>query len=211
MLFKSLKQKIEQVNTYTHLFGLILVIPAVVVLLVFASLDGKPIVIVSFSVYGFCLFILYLFSTLYHGSNGSKKKIFQKLDHIAIYLLIAGSYTPFTLLVLQGAWGWTLFGIVWTLALVGIVIDSLHKKGPRMVAMAIYFTMGWLILVGLYPLIENLATGGLLLLFSGGLFYSFGIIFYRLDVRFRYGHGIWHLFVLAGSICHYLVMLIYLI
>ncbi|MDH5360271.1 MAG: hemolysin III family protein [Gammaproteobacteria bacterium] len=211
MLFRTLKQKIERVNTYTHMFGLFLAIPAIIVLLVFASIEGGPTRIVSFSVYGFSLCILYLFSTLYHGSKGHRKKIFQQLDHIAIYLLIAGSYTPFTLLVLQGAWGWTLFGIVWGLALVGIVIDSLYRKGPRIVQMVIYFTMGWLILVGLYPLIDNLATGGLVLLFAGGLFYSVGVIFYRLDVYFRYGHGIWHLFVLAGSICHYLAMLFYML
>lgn len=211
MLFRTLKQKIERVNTYTHLFGLIVVIPAVVVLLVLASMKGDPLRIVSFSVYGFSLILLYLFSTLYHGSTGRSKKIFQKLDHIAIYLLIAGSYTPFTLIILQGAWGWSLFGTVWLLAIIGVVIDSNHNKGPRIVPMVIYFCMGWLIVIAMYPLIQNLATGGLVLLLSGGLFYSVGIIFYARDKNIPYGHGIWHLFVLAGSVCHYCVMLIYLL
>ncbi|HEX22084.1 MAG TPA: hemolysin III family protein, partial [Chromatiales bacterium] len=130
---------------------------------------------------------------------------------VAIYLLIAGTYTPLTLVTLRGAWGWSLFGIVWGLAVSGIVVDSLHKQGSRRIQMAIYLLMGWLIVVALYPLIQIMPTGGLVLLVLGGLFYTGGIVFYALDDRITHAHGIWHLFVLAGSISHYLIMLLYVL
>jgi len=201
----------ERFNSITHLVGAALALAGLVVLVVFAALKGDVWKIVSFSIYGGSLFLLYTLSTLYHSLRGRAKQIFMKLDHVAIYLLIAGTYTPLTLVTLHGAWGWSLFGIVWVLAVIGIVVDSLHRNGSRRIQMAIYFLMGWLIVVALYPLIQIMPTGGLVLLVLGGLFYTGGIVFYALDDRIKHAHGIWHLFVLAGSISHYLIMLFYVL
>jgi len=201
----------ERFNSITHLAGAALALAGLVVLVVFASLQGDPWKIVSFSVYGASLFLLYTLSTLYHSLRGRAKEIFQKLDHIAIYLLIAGTYTPFTLVTLRGIWGWSLFGIIWALAIAGIIVDTLHKKGSRGIQMAIYLLMGWLILGAMYPLVQALPTGGLVLLVLGGVLYTVGIIFYVLDERMKHAHGIWHLFVLAASISHYLAVLLYVL
>ena len=201
----------ERFNSVSHLVGATLALAGLVVLVVFASLQGDPWKIVSFSIYGASLFLLYTLSTLYHSLRGPAKKIFMKLDHVAIYLLIAGSYTPFTLVTLRGAWGWSLFGIIWGLAITGIIVDSRHKKGSRAIQMVIYLLMGWLILVAMYPLTQALANGALLLLVLGGVFYTSGIIFYGLDGRMKHAHGIWHLFVLAGSISHFLAMFLYVL
>ncbi len=201
----------ERFNSISHLVGAALALAGLVVLVVFASLKGDVWKIVSFSIYGASLFLLYTLSTLYHSLRGRAKQIFMKLDHVAIYLLIAGSYTPLTLVVLHGAWGWSLFGIIWGLAIVGIVLDCLHREGSRVVQMIIYLMMGWLILVALYPLVQAMPVGGLVLLILGGLFYTGGVVFYALDERIRHAHGIWHLFVLAGSISHYLAMLFYVL
>lgn len=201
----------ERFNSITHLVGAALALAALVVLVVFASLQGDPWKIVSFSIYGTTLFMLYTFSALYHSLHGRAKIIFQKLDHAAIYLLIAGSYTPFTLVTLRGAWGWSLFGIVWGLAIVGIVLDSLHRNGPRIYQMVIYLLMGWVVLVALYPLLQNLPTGGLILLVFGGLCYTGGMVFYALDEKLNHAHGIWHLFVLAGSVSHFLAIYLYVL
>jgi hemolysin III len=211
MLSHSPKRRSERFNTITHVVGAVLALPAIVVLVVYASLKGDPWRIVSFSVYGLTLFSLYLLSSLYHGLRGRIKKTFQTLDHIAIYLLIAGSYTPFTLITLRGAWGWSLFGVVWGLAIFGIILDSRNHKGPRIIQMVIYFCMGWLIVIAMYPLMQNLATGGLVWLLMGGILYTVGITFYALDKKILYGHGIWHLFVLAGSASHYIAMFVYLL
>ncbi len=201
----------ERFNSISHLVGAALALAGLVVLVVFASLQGDVWKIVSFSIYGASLFLLYTLSTLYHSLRGRAKDIFRKLDHIAIYLLIAGSYTPLTLVTLRGVWGWTLFGITWGLAIVGIIVDGLHKQGSRAIQMVIYLLMGWLILVAMYPLIQALPNGALMLLVLGGVFYTGGMIFYAIDERMKHAHGIWHLFVLAGSISHYLVMLHYVL
>jgi len=201
----------ERFNSITHLVGAALALAGLVVLVVFASLKGDVWKIVSFSIYGTSLFLLYALSTLYHSLRGRAKRIFMKLDHVAIYLLIAGTYSPLTLVTLRGAWGWSLFGIIWGLAVSGIVVDSLHKQGSRRIQMAIYLLMGWLIVVALYPLIQIMPTGGLVLLVLGGLFYTGGMVFYALDDRITHAHGIWHLFVLGGSISHYLIMLLYVL
>ncbi len=201
----------ERINSISHLVGATLALAALVVLVVFASLQGDVWKVVSFSIYGTSLFLLYTLSTLYHSLRGRAKEIFQKLDHIAIYLLIAGSYTPFTLVTLRGGWGWSLFGVVWGLAIIGIIVDSLHRKGPRVMQLIIYFLMGWLILVAMYPLVQSLPTGGLVWLVIGGLFYTSGITFYALDKKLRYAHGIWHLFVLAGSTSHFFSILFYVL
>ena len=201
----------ERFNGISHLVGAALALAGLVVLVMLASMQGDPWKIVSFSIYGASLFLLYTMSTLYHSLRGRAKQVFMKLDHVAIYLLIAGSYTPFTLVTLRGVWGWTLFVIIWGLAIVGIVVDSRHKDGSRAIQMVIYLLMGWLILVAMYPLIQALPTGALALLVLGGVFYTSGIIFYALDERMKHAHGIWHLFVLAGSLSHFLVMLLYVL
>jgi len=201
----------ERFNGISHLVGAALALAGLVVLVVLASLQGDPWKIVSFSIYGASLFLLYTMSTLYHSLRGRAKQVFMKLDHVAIYLLIAGSYTPFTLVTLRGVWGWTLFVIIWGLAIVGIIVDSRHQEGSRALQMVIYLLMGWLILVAMYPLIQSLPTGALALLVLGGVFYTSGMIFYALDERMKHSHGIWHLFVLAGSVSHFLVMLLYVL
>lgn len=201
----------ERFNSISHLIGAALALAGMVVLVVLASLQGDPWKVVSFSIYGASLFLLYTLSTLYHSLRGRAKQIFMKLDHVAIYLLIAGTYTPFTLITLRGAWGWTLFVIIWGLAIVGIIVDSRHKEGSRAIQMIIYLLMGWLILVAMKPLVQVLDNGALVLLVLGGVFYTSGIIFYVIDERMKHAHGIWHLFVLAGSISHYLAVLLYIV
>ena len=201
----------ERFNSISHLVGAALALAATVVLVVFASMKGDPWKIVSFSIYGTTLFMLYTLSTLYHSTRGQVKSVFLKLDHAAIYLLIAGSYTPFTLVTLRGAWGWSLFGVVWGLAIIGIVIDSLHRNGPRIYQMTIYLLMGWLVLIALYPLLQNIPINGVIWLVIGGLCYTGGMVFYALDNKLAFAHGIWHLFVLAGSICHFVAILLYVL
>ena len=201
----------ERFNSISHLMGAALALIGMVLLVGFAAAQGDPWKIVSFSIYGVSLFLLYSLSTLYHSLRGRAKEIFRKLDHVAIYLLIAGTYTPFTLVTLRGAWGWTLFAIIWGLAILGIIVDSRHKDGSRVIQMVIYLLMGWLILIAMKPLVQALSTGALVLLVLGGVFYTSGIIFYAMDKRMKHAHGIWHLFVLAGSISHYLAVLFYIL
>ena len=201
----------ERFNSISHLVGAALALIGLVILVVYASAQGDPWKTVSFSIYGASLFLLYTLSTLYHSLRGRAKEIFQKLDHVAIYLLIAGTYTPFTLVTLRGAWGWTLFTIIWGLAIVGIIVDSLHRDGSRTIQMVIYLLMGWLILIAMKPLVQALPAGALVLLVLGGVFYTGGIAFYVIDARMKHAHGIWHLFVLAGSISHYLAVLLYIL
>jgi hemolysin III len=200
----------ERLNSYTHLLGAVAAAAGLVVLVVLAAQRGDPWRIVSFSIYGATLLLLYLFSTLYHSARGRAKSILQKFDHHAIYLLIAGTYTPFTLVTLRGAWGWSLFGTVWGLAALGMVIDALHSRNARRILpVIIYVVMGWLALIALQPLVQRLPPAALLWLAGGGLLYTVGIVFYALDKRLRHAHGIWHLFVLAGSMCHFVTILVY--
>ena len=201
----------ERLNTFTHLLGAVIALAGLVVLVVFASLKGDVWRIVSFSIYGTSLFLLYLFSTLYHGTKGSLKTVFKKLDHIGIYLLIAGSYTPFVLVSLTGAWGWSLFGVIWGLAVIGILLDCFSSDEPRIIQVIIYLLMGWIALLAIQPLIESLSMAGFLWLLGGGLFYTVGIVFYILDLKKYHFHGIWHLFVLAGSATHYFTIMYYVL
>lgn len=200
----------ERFNSISHLVGAVLALIGVTVLVTLAGVEGNALRVVSFTVYGVTLFLLYLFSTLYHSLRGRAKRIFQTLDHHAIYLLIAGTYTPFTLLALNGATGWWMFGTVWSLALIGIVLDMLPREKPRVLALFIYLGMGWLVLFALDPLIAALPAGGFRWLLAGGLFYTVGIVCYVLDRRYPWCHGIWHLFVLAGSVSHYFTILLFL-
>ncbi len=199
----------ERFNGLTHLAGAFLALGGAVVLIVIGALKGDPWRIVSFSIYGATLFFLYLSSTLYHSTRGRAKGIFRKLDHAAIYLLIAGTYTPFTLVTLNGPWGWTLFGVVWGLALLGIAQEIWFAKGARFLSLAIYLLMGWVALVAVVPLIRALSWPGFALMLAGGAIYTIGVVFYLFDKRFRHFHGIWHLFVLAGSAAHYVAILLY--
>lgn len=199
----------ERFNSITHTVGAALATASGVLLIVVAARGGDPWKIVSFSVYAAMLLTLYLTSSLYHSLRGAAKDVLRKMDHCAIYLLIAGTYTPFTLVTLRGAWGWWMFGAVWTLATVGIVQEIWYARGARILSLVIYVMMGWLAVIGIKPLIAALGWPGFLWLAAGGLFYTVGIAFYATDHKLRHGHGIWHLFVLAGSICHYVAILAY--
>jgi len=201
----------ERLNSITHLIGACLALAGLVVLVAQAARLGDPWKIVSFSIYGVTLVALYSFSALYHSLRGKAKAVFQKLDHAAIYLLIAGTYTPLTLVTLRGAWGWSLFGVIWGLALIGIVQDILAGRGGRVLSVSIYLLMGWLALVAIRPLARALPAAGLAWMIAGGLFYTVGVVFYALDKRLSFGHEIFHLFVLAGSACHYCTILFYVV
>ncbi|MEK2688909.1 PAQR family membrane homeostasis protein TrhA [Bdellovibrio sp. GT3] len=201
----------ERFNSISHLVGAVLAVAGASVLVTLASVQGDVIKIVSASVYGGMLVLLYTISTLYHSIQGRAKKILQKLDHMAIYLLIAGTYTPFTLITLHGPWGWWLFGINWTLAVIGIVFELTLSHRTRIPSMVIYVVMGWLIVFAMKPLTENLDPRGVALLATGGLLYTGGIAFFLFDEKVKHFHGIWHLFVMAGSISQYFCILYYLI
>ncbi len=199
----------ERLNSYTHLLGVGLAVTGLVTLLQVASQRGDVWKLVSFSVYGSMLVLLYLASTLYHGVRGKHKAWLQKMDHAAIYLLIAGTYTPFTLVTLRGPWGWWLFGLNWSLAVLGIIQELWLGKRTRKLSMLIYLAMGWMVLAAIQPLLAALPMAGFVWLAAGGLCYTGGIVFYLLDHRMRHAHGIWHLFVLAGSVCQYWCILNY--
>lgn len=201
----------ERFNAYSHLAGAALAIAGLSILVTLAVVQGDIWKLISFSIYGATLVAMYGFSTLYHAvPNPRAKAILQKLDHNAIYLLIAGSYTPIALLALRGAWGWTLFGLIWGLAVVGIAQELTLGKRTRRLSMVLYAVMGWLVVIAIGPLMDALPMGGLALLVAGGVVYSAGIYFYVLGETRRHFHGIWHLAVLAGSVCHFLCILLYL-
>jgi hemolysin III len=199
----------ERFNSITHLLGSVLALIGFIFLVVRAALAGDPWKIVSFSIFGAMLVVLYTSSTLYHSIQGSSKKIFQKFDHSAIYLFIAGSYTPFTLVTLRGACGWSLFGVVWGLAVIGILQDLLFAKRKSILSVVIYLLMGWIAMAAFRPLSRALPGAGMTWLVTGGLFYTVGIVFYALDKKFAHSHGIWHLFVMAGSLCHYFTIFLF--
>ncbi len=201
----------EKLNAWTHLVGAVLALVGTVVLIVLAALEGDPWKIVSVSIYGATLVLLYTFSTLYHSLRGRAKDVLRELDHHSIYLLIAGTYTPFCLVTLRGPWGWSLFGVVWGLALLGSLQEFWLKDGARIVSVVIYVLMGWTALAALFPLMEALGTAGFAWVAAGGVFYTIGIIFFVIDERMAHAHGIWHLFVLAGSTAHYVAILRYVI
>lgn len=199
----------ERFNSITHLIGSVAAGIGLFVLLFIAIRQGDPWKMVSFGIYGTTLLALYTFSTLYHSFRGRWKKIFQKFDHVCIYLLIAGTYTPFTLVTLHGDLGWTIFAVIWGLATIGIIIDLLPSKGKRILPLVIYLLMGWLVVVIADPLVEGISQQGFTWLAVGGMFYTLGLIFYGLDFKYKLAHGIWHLFVLAGSFSHYITVIQY--
>lgn len=199
----------ERFNSYTHLTGALLALSGAAVLIALGALRADVWKIVSFSIYGATLVTLYSVSTLYHSTRGKLKNFFRKLDHNAIYLLIAGTYTPFTLVSLRGPWGWWMFGVVWALALVGIAQEFWLGKRTRRLSLAIYILMGWIALIAVLPLIEALTPAGFAWVAAGGVVYTAGIVFYLYDEKFTHWHGIWHLFVVAGSAIHYFAILLY--
>ena len=196
----------ERFNAWTHLVGAVLALVGTVWLLLLASASGDSWKQVSVAIYGVTLVLLYSTSTLYHSVQGPAKRLMQKLDHLSIYLLIAGSYTPFCLVTLHGPWGWTLFGIVWGLAVIGILQEIKPRSEARILSIVIYAVMGWIVLVAVKPLIAALGMTGFIWLATGGAFYTIGIIFFALDHRLRHAHGIWHLFVMAGSLLHFVAI-----
>jgi hemolysin III len=200
----------EIAHCTSHGLGLLLSIAGLVLLVDLALVRGGGRLVTACSVFGVTLILLYLASTLYHGIRHDRaKRILRVLDHSAIYLLIAGTYTPFCLVSLGGAWGWTLFGTVWGLALLGILLKVIDIGRLRWLSIVLYVGMGWLVLVALDPMMAAVGTGGMWLLFLGGMAYTSGIVFYAW--RRPYHHAIWHGFVLAGSILHFLAVLLYVI
>ena len=200
----------EIANGITHGIGAALAIAGLVILVVFGALYGDAWRVVSFSIYGATLVILYLISTLYHSfTNPRVKKVFQVLDHCSIYLLIAGTYTPITLTVMRGAWGWTLFGLIWGLAITGIVLKVAFIGRFKAFSVALYIAMGWLVVIAVKPLLAVADRGMMVWLVIGGLSYTLGVIFYAAK-RMPYHHAIWHLFVIGGSITQYFGILFHL-
>lgn len=199
----------ERFNSVTHAVGTAAAALGGALLVVVAARTGDVWKIVGISVYALMLLLLYLTSTLYHSARGVTKEVLRRLDHCAIYLMIAGTYTPFTLVTLRGAVGWTMFCVVWSLALLGIAQELWYPRQRRILSLAIYLLMGWLAAGYAGPLVDALGGTGFAWLAAGGVFYTAGIVFYANDHRVRHGHGIWHLFVLAGSICHYIAVLMH--
>ncbi len=196
----------ERFNSLSHLAGVMLAIAGTVVLIVIGATQGDAWKVVSFSIYGATLILLYGCSTLYHSTRGRVKDVFRKLDHAAIYLLIAGTYTPFTLVTLGGGWGWSLFGVTWGLAVFGIVQEFALKSKKRLLSLFLYLGMGWIAIIGVLPLVAALSWTGFAWIIAGGLVYTIGTVFYVYDEKFRHWHGIWHLFVLGGSVLHYVAI-----
>ncbi len=202
----------ERLNSISHLVGASLVVIGATIMITLASVTGDVWKIVSSCIYGLTLLLLYLFSTLYHSiPRGTAKTVLQKFDHCMIYLLIAGSYTPFTLVTLHGQTGWTLFGVVWGLAVIGVVQEFFVKGEARLASLIIYILMGWSALFCIKTLIAALGWPGFYWLAGGGIIYSLGIIFYVIDERMKHAHGIWHMFVLGGSACHFVAIMFYVI
>ncbi|MCK4621538.1 MAG: hemolysin III family protein [Desulfuromonadales bacterium] len=201
----------EIANSLTHGVGVLLSIGGLAVLVGFASLHGNAWHITSCSIFGSTLILLYTASTLYHGiPRPEVKRVLRVIDHSAIYLLIAGTYTPFTLVNLRGPWGWSLFGAIWGLALVGIILKTTMLGKISGISTIIYLIMGWVVVIAAKPMFSAIDSGGLLLLLLGGLAYSSGIIFYAWK-KLPYHHAIWHLFVMAGSLLHFFAILFYVI
>lgn len=199
----------EMASSLTHAFGAAASIFALILMVVRA--DG-PLAVTSCVIFGSTLIILYLSSTIYHLVTGERiKEFLQLMDHSCIYLLIAGSYTPVTLLALGGGWGWSLFGVVWGLAIAGIIFKAVtHGRNDHWISTAVYILMGWLVVIALRPLLNSIETAGFVMLAAGGLSYTLGVIFFVWE-KMRFNHAIWHLFVMGGSACHVTAVLGYVI
>jgi hemolysin III len=208
-LSRPLAVREEIANSVSHGLGLVLALAALPVLLVSATRIGSTRFIIGASVFGATMILLYLASTLYHAiSHDAAKRLFRLCDHSAIFLLIAGTYTPFTLGVLRGAWGWTLLAIIWTLAIAGIVIKSIPGTRRSWICMVLYVVMGWMAVVAIKPIWQLVPPPGILLILAGGIAYTGGLAFFAAR-RLRYSHFIWHLCVIAGTTCHFFAVLWY--
>ncbi|MBN2717330.1 MAG: hemolysin III family protein [Deltaproteobacteria bacterium] len=197
----------EIANSITHGIGALAAIAATVLLVVLAAMDHAAVKVVSVSIFGATLVMLYAISTLYHAFQSPRvKHVFHILDHSAIFALIAGTYTPISLCAIQGGWGWSIFGITWGLAVLGIVMTAVFFERARFLSLALYIAMGWLVVITGPRLLSALSTATLIWLFLGGLLYTAGVVFYRMK-RLRFHHMIWHLFVLGGSVCHFFMLL----
>jgi hemolysin III len=208
---KKNRKSEELWNVITHGTGAGLSVVALVLLVVFSVIKGTAIHLAASLVFGISLVLLYFASTIYHAAYKLKwKRIFQKIDHLCIYVLIAGTYTPIALLGLKGVWGWAVFGFIWAFAIAGFIFKFSPLRRSEKLSLALYALMGWLIIIAIKPLIENLSPGALFYLLGGGLCYTFGIYFYAKE-KIPYNHTIWHLFVLGGSTLHFLGIFLYLI
>lgn len=196
----------EVVNALTHFVGFLLAVGGVPVLITWAAMNGSALHVTTMSVYSASLILLYLISTLYHAAPvGRVKEVLQAMDHMAIYLLIAGTYTPFLLISLGGTWGWSLFGVLWALAAVGVGVKAVYVDRFDLVSTLAYILMGWAGLVAIVPLYESLPWVSFVLVLAGGLAYTLGAVFYLWE-RMPHNHGIWHLFCIAGSTCHFIAI-----
>ncbi|MDD5057176.1 MAG: hemolysin III family protein [Sideroxydans sp.] len=194
----------EVANSISHAIGLLAAIAGTPLLIAHALQHGDTGYLVGCSIFAATMILLYLASTLYHALyHSSLKRVFQVIDHAVIYLLIAGTYTPFTLGVLHGAWGWSMFGVIWGLAAIGIVLKVIYRMEHPYISTALYLAMGWLILVAVKPFYTSVPAAGLIWLLVGGLSYTVGVAFFVTDKHLRYGHFIWHWFVLGGTVSHY--------
>ncbi len=201
----------EIANSITHGIGVALAIAALVILVVFAAINGDPWRVVSFSIFGSSMICLYLASTFYHAFTNPKiKNVLKVFDHASIYLLIAGTYTPFLLINLRGSWGWSLFGVIWGLAIAGIIFKIFFVHKFNKISTFIYILMGWMIVIAMKQMFATIDFKGIIWLFIGGLSYTIGTIFY-LNKKMKFSHAIWHLFVLGGSICHFFAILFYVL
>jgi len=197
----------EIANAITHGIGALLAIAALVVLIVLAAMKGTVWHVVSFSIFGTTLVLLYFASTLYHSLTFTRARgLFHKFDHISIYLLIAGTYTPFCLTALRGWIGWTVFGIVWTCAIIGAVIKAISIGSKVRLSTILYVLMGWVIIIAIKPLYEAMSFNGFMFLIAGGVSYTLGTFFFLRD-QVKYNHSVWHLFVLGGSVLHFFSVL----
>ncbi|WP_028354057.1 PAQR family membrane homeostasis protein TrhA [Bordetella petrii] len=200
----------EIANSISHGLGALGAVAAAPLLIVGATRRGDAALIAGAAVFAASMCLLYLASTLYHAlPRGRAKQVFNVLDHSAIYLLIAGTYTPFALGPLRGPWGWTLLGLVWGLAALGVALKAMRRLDRPAVSLALYLAMGWLVAIAVDPVVEHVPAGGLWLLLAGGLAYTGGVLFFVFDSRWRYSHFVWHLFVLAGTACHFFAALWY--
>lgn len=200
----------EIANSVSHGIGLVAAIVGTPFLILHAVALGNNGFLVGAIFFLATVFLLYLASTLYHAfPMGKTKRVFQVIEHSSIFLLVAGTYMPFTFGVLRGVWGWTLFGLVWGLALFGIALKIFNKGSHPFLSTGLYLLIGWVVVVALDPIIARVPTPGLVLLVAGGLSYTMGVVFFVTDSRIRYGHFIWHLFVMAGTVCHYFAVFWY--
>ncbi len=197
----------EIANSVSHGVGALAAM-AITPILILKAIPKGAAAITGVSIFSATMIILYLASTLYHAFPQSKtKRVFQIFDHSAIFLLIAGTYTPFTLIVLPGTWGWTLFGIIWALAIGGVVLKSVRNVKTSKLSTVLYVGMGWLALLAIKPLYDHMPGWGLVWLLAGGLTYSIGVFFFAYDHSYKYNHFVWHLFVLGGTACHVISVL----